>query len=331
MDRNELNKLAQKYLDGTATPEEKRLLDQWYDTIHTGWPEMVDLEEPETEADIRRRMFDNLRNELFVKTPAKAEHSPLFSIKRMAKWVGAAAAVLALIYFVRPGYDPDSTTKTLVIEKKVVQVPLNRVMRLTLPDSSKVWLNAGSVLRYPKSFAGKTRVVELIEGRAFFDIRHQSHHPFIVKTNNLNITVLGTSFDVRSYKKEGTTRVSVVTGKVGITMPNRANGQVIMLLPKQAVVLSNITNQLVKEPVQEAEINAWCKNNFVFEQESLNNVFKALEKEYHAKITVDDKKLLNERISIKLNNQHLDTIMEILSFTKHFNYQMANDSTIIIK
>lgn len=331
MDRNELNKLAQKYMDGTATPEEKRLLDQWYDTIHTGWPEMVNLDTPETESEIRQRMFDNLSNKLFVETHRKVERIPTFSIKHMAKWIGAAAAVLALIYFVWSGYDQDSTTRALVTEKKVVQVPLNRVVRLTLPDSSKVWLNAGSVFRYPKSFTGKTRVVELVEGRAFFDIRHQSQHPFIVKTNNLNITVLGTSFDVRSYKKEGTTRVSVVTGKVGITMPNRVDGQVIMLLPKQAVVLSNTTNQLVKGPAQGAEVNAWCKNNFVFEQESLNNVFKALEKEYHAKITVEDKKLLDERISIKLNNQHLDTIMEILSFTKHFNYQMANDSTIIIK
>jgi transmembrane sensor len=330
MDRNKLNILAQKYLDGAATPEEKRLLDQWYDTVHTGWPEMVDLDKPETGSDIRQRMFDNLRDELFVKTTRKVEYVPAFSIKRMAKWIGAAAAVLALMYFAW-SYDQSVTDKAPVFEKKLVQVPLNRVMRLTLPDSSKVWLNAGSVFRYPKSFSGKTRVVELVEGRAFFDIRHQSQHPFIVKTDNLNITVLGTSFDVRNYKKEGTTRVSVVTGKVGITMPNRANGQVIMLLPKQAVVLSNVTNQLVKGPVQEVEVNAWCKNNFVFEQESLNNVFKALEKEYHAKITVEDKKLLNERISIKLNNQHLDTIMEILSFTKHFNYQMANDSTIIIK
>jgi transmembrane sensor len=331
MDRNKLNILAQKYLDGTATPEEKRLLDQWYDTIHTGWPETVNLDKPESEADVRQRMLDKLSNELFVKTPVKVERIPVFSIKRMAKWVGAAAAVLALAYFAWSGYDQSITDKALVSEKKLVQVPLNRVMRLILPDSSKVWLNAGSVFRYPKNFTGKTRVVELVEGRAFFDIRHQSQHPFIVKTRNLNITVLGTSFDVRSYKNEGTTRVSVVTGKVGITMPSRANNQVIMLLPKQAVVLSNKTNQLVKGPVQETEVNAWCKNNFLFEQESLSNVFKALEKEYHAKITVEDKKLLNERISIKLNNQHLDTIMEILSFTKHFNYQMANDSTIIIK
>ena len=204
-------------------------------------------------------------------------------------------------------------------------------MHLTLSDGSKVWLNAGSVFRYPKNFTGKVRMVELVEGRAFFDVEHQANHPFVVKTKNLDITVLGTSFDVRSYKNEGTTRVSVVTGKVGITMPDKADRTVIMLLPKQQVTLRSVTSQLVKEPAPLAAVNDWCKNNFVFEQESLGNVFKALEKEYNTKITVNNQKLLDERISIKLNNQHLDTIMEILSFTKHFKYQMANDSTVVIK
>jgi transmembrane sensor len=153
-------------------------------------------------------------------------------------------------------------------------------MHLTLPDGSKVWLNAGTVFRYPKTFTGKIRAVELLEGRAFFDIKHQTDHPFIVKTKSINITVLGTSFDVRSYKKEGTTCVSVVTGKVGITRPDKANVKAIMLIAKQQVVVCNEVDCVRKVPVDEPQVNAWCKNNFVFDQESLSSVFKALEKEY---------------------------------------------------
>ena len=73
MDKNELQLLAQKYLDGTATPEEKQMLDQWYDTIHNGWHETVDLDKPDTEEIIRQRVFDDLSKKLFFKTPVKIE------------------------------------------------------------------------------------------------------------------------------------------------------------------------------------------------------------------------------------------------------------------
>jgi len=325
MDKNELQALAQKYLEGTATPEEKQLLNEWYDAGNTGASEIVDLQADETEADVKQRLYNNLKQQLFE--PQKPQYSV---VKRMVIWAGSAAAALALTFFAWQWYT-NSKVLMPVSDKQIVNVPYNRVIHLMLPDSSRVWLNAGSVFRYPKKFIGKTRTVELLEGRAFFDVKHQTQHPFIVKTKNLNITVLGTSFDVRSYQKEGTTKVRVVTGKVGITVPNGTGKQAIFLLPKQQIILSNITSHLVTEIAQETKVSEWTKNNFVFEQEKLADVFKLLEKEYHTQINVENKKLLNERITIKLNNQHLDTILETLSFTKHFKYQMANDSTVIVK
>jgi ferric-dicitrate binding protein FerR (iron transport regulator) len=104
-----------------------------------------------------------------------------------------------------------------------------------------------------------------------------------------------------------------------------------MLLPKQQIVLSQVNNQFVKEVVKEPVINLWCKSPLVFEQQNLDSVFKAIEKKYNIHIQTENKKLLNERISITLSNQRLDTIMEILSFTEHFNYQIENDSTVVIK
>lgn len=332
MDKNELELLAQKYLDGNATPEEKQLLDQWYDTVHSGLTETVNLHTPETEADVKQRMFNNLSGQLFnQQTQTNYKNTSDALIKRLAIWVGSAAAVVALVMFAYSWYCNGTVVIPVGNEKQLVKAPTNRVMHLTLPDGSKVWLNAGTVFRFPKTFAGKTRVVELVEGRAFFDIKHQTEHPFIVKTKSLNITVLGTSFDVCSYKNEGTTRVSVITGKVGVTRPNNTGMKAIMLVAKQRLVICNETDCVQKEPATETVATEWYKNNFVFDQESLSNVFKALEKEYNTKITVDNKKLLEEKITININNQHLDSILKILSFSKNFKYQMANDSTVIIK
>jgi transmembrane sensor len=326
MSVNELKLLAKKYLNGTASAEEKARINKWYEAIHAGEAEEIYGSDSKTEAEVRQRIFVNIQKRIREDQAPGENLDPKFSRTQLWLKVVSVAAVLAIVCY---AFWP-AGEGAIKEEKQVINVPSNRVLHIRLADGSRVWLNAGSVFKSPKKFVGKDRIVELIEGRAFFDVRHQSSHPFIVKTRNMNITVLGTSFDVSSYKKEGKTRVSVVTGKVGITLYNRGK-DVLMLLPQQEIVLSNTTNQMVKAPVHDTVVNAWYKNNFVFEQENLENVFKTLEKEYNTKITVENKELLNERISIKLGNQHLDTIMEILSFTKHFKYRIANDSTIVVK
>lgn len=327
MDRHELQKLAQKQLDGTATSEEKALLNQWYSAVNDGeLTEFVSIDTDETEADIKKRIFNNIQDGINPERQKIAAAKKKALIRKVAYSVAAAAVVLivaGITWNIRGASDKAPG------QMEYVTAP--RVMKLMLPDGSSVWLNAHTEFAYPNKFAGKTRQVQLIEGRAFFDVKHEDAHPFIVKTRNMNITVLGTSFDVRTYGKEGTTNVSVVSGKVGITLPGRSDVPAVMLAPKQQVVLSKLNNRLTKRPVHEAAINLWCKSPLVFDQENLDNVFKAIEKQYNTHIQVADKALLNEQISITLSNQRLDTIMEILSFTKHFNYQIANDSTVMIK
>jgi len=329
MDRNELQRLAKKYLDGTATTDEKALLNKWYETIHDGNTEPVAAEN--SEAEIKQRIFENIRANMGAKDrqPKPKTNRSALRRKLILSLSSAAAAIVILagaVWLLNKKNNTDDSGAG-----HMVNVMANKIMKITLPDGSLVWLNAHSVFKYPSSFKGKLREVQLVEGRAFFDVKHEAEHPFIVKTQNMNITVLGTSFDVRTYQKEGTTKVSVITGKVGITRPGHEDEPAVMLLPKEQVVLSPVTSQLKKEPVKESVVNLWCKSPLVFEQENLDNVFKAIEKQYNTHIQVDNQDLLNERISITLGNQRLDTIMEILSFTKHFNYHIANDSTVVIK
>ncbi|HTH82520.1 MAG TPA: FecR domain-containing protein [Mucilaginibacter sp.] len=331
MSTNELKRLAQKYFAGTASTEEKTKLHEWYDATNDGWVETVNTDEPETEDQVKQRIFKDLQKRILLEKEAEApkaiRHN--FSLKRILMPVASIAAALIVGFFAYQYFN--QPVVELPIEKQIVKAPSNKVIQIVLADGSKVWLNAGSVFKYPHQFNGKVREVELVEGRAFFDVKHMDDHPFIVKTNNLNVTVLGTSFDVRSYKREKTTKVSVVTGKVGITIPNEPTKKAIMLVAKEEVVLSTATNHVVKEPTRETVVNLWCKDVLVFEQESLANVFKAIEKKYNTKITVENKELLNERITITLGNQRLDTIMEAIKFSKPFNYKMANDSTVVVK
>lgn len=323
MNKQELQLLAKKYLQGNCTEEEKEILNQWYDTSYDGVDEYVNTKSPQTEEETSRRIFGALESQIQADQIEAARSGK--TKRLLLRWI-SVAAVLGMVLFAWQFFVHND-----VAEPKMVLVPEKKIILIVLPDSSKVWLKAGSVFKYPKQFDAATRMVELVEGRAYFEIKHQDKHPFIVKTDKLNVTVLGTSFDVQAYQKEGMTKVSVVTGKVGITLKDGKKASAVMLLPKQEIVLHNIDQKLIKIPTREIAVNVWCKSQLVFEQENLNNVFKVLEHKYNTKISVEDKALLNERVSITLSNQHLDTVMQILSYTKHFKYQMANDSISVTR
>jgi transmembrane sensor len=325
MSTNELKRLAEKYFEGTASEQEKQQLHQWFDTTDDGWVEVVNTTSPEDEDQVKQRIYKNLQKRIQQERGQQPSRRTI--LRRILLPATSVAAILLAGIFVFRSAD----NQVVPVEKHLVKAPSGKVIQILLADGSRVWLNAGSVFKYPKKFNGKVREVELVEGRAFFDIRHLTNHPFLVKTHNLNVTVLGTSFDVRAYQREGKTKVSVVTGKVGITLANEPAQPAIMLVAKQEIVWNTTTRHVAKAQTKEAVVNLWCKDVLVFEQEDLSNVFKAIEKKYNTKITVTNNELLKERISITLGNQRLDTIMEILSFTKHFNYKMANDSTVIVK
>lgn len=325
MNKQELKKLAQKYLSGEASEAEKAMLHQWYDANMEGWTETVQTENGETAEAVKERIFNNLKRKTFMQEEADSR-TGAFSLKKILLRLSGAAALLTVGFFAWQFYAPQTGTHV----KQQVSVPVNKIMEIVLPDSSKVWLNAGSVFKYPKKFDREHRIVELIEGRAFFEVKHEDKHPFIVKTDNLSVVVMGTSFDVRAYKNEGTTKVSVVTGKVGVTLKDETKKAPIFLLPKQQVVLSNLKNHLVKAAAPEIAVNSWCSSRLVFEQETLGNIFSVLEKKYNVKIAAEEE-LLNERISITLDDQKLDIIMNILSFAKHFKYQIANDKITVIR
>ena len=93
--------------------------------------------------------------------------------------------------------------------------PFGMLSTITLPDGSKVILNAGTTITYPNAFVSKNREVE-INGEAFFEVAHDAEHPFIVKANQINVEVLGTQFNVKAYEEDDWIEVSLSEGKVEV-------------------------------------------------------------------------------------------------------------------
>lgn len=326
MNQEYLKILAQKFLDGTASEEEKHLLHSWYDkTTSSEEPEIIVSETYETTEHLKQNILSNLKGSLDKNEVEEIPVSYGF-FRRLSIWAASAAAIIALTLF--------AWNKTHPVPESVMQLvhaPFGQTISIQLSDGSKLWLNSGSTVRFPKTFTSKLREITLINGQAFFDVVHESKRPFVVRTKTLDVTVLGTSFDVKAYDNDRQSKVSVKSGKVGVTIHNKPGQPAVMLLPDKQIVVQNKKSEIKINEVSTHAIAPWKDNKNVLEDELLSEVFHALERKYDQHIIIESKSLEEEKISITLDNQPLTDVLKVLGFSKKFNYSQLNDSTIVIR
>jgi transmembrane sensor len=134
---------------------------------------------------------------------------------------------------------------------------------------------------------------------------------------------------VKAFEKENEAQITVASGKVGVNLKG-TDQQTVFLLAGQQVIIHNDDKEISKRAI-EKDIAAWRESRLVFDNESLDNVFHALERKYNVHIHVLTPSLLHEVTSMKLDNQPLSDVLTTLSFSKHFQYQSANDTTVVIR
>lgn len=156
---------------------------------------------------------------------------------------------------------------------------------VVLPDSSHVWLNAGSSVDYPRVFQGNERNVSLT-GEAFFDVTRDPAHPFVIRTGTLRTSVVGTSFNIRAYPDDSAIAVSVVTGRVNVSSAKAS----VDLLPDQQAVYGKSTDNLIAQPCPGAgALAAWKEGKLQFRNKPLYEVIRTLERRYAVSIRVDER------------------------------------------
>jgi transmembrane sensor len=191
--------------------------------------------------------------------------------------------------------------------------------QLILADGSRVWLNSASSLRFPTSFTGNRREVEL-DGEGYFEVTKDAAKPFHVKTRNQDIEVLGTNFNVNAYNDEEATRTTLLEGKVKVS--STANGQWSMLKPgEQAVKKENSPFTIDYSPDLE-QVMAWKNGWFEFDDTDIKVVMRQISRWYDVDIRFDTK-TTNEtyggRISRKLNLSNILKMLE--SYGLHFKLE----------
>lgn len=198
-----------------------------------------------------------------------------------------------------------------------IQCPLGVRTKFYLPDGSTGFLNSGSRLKYPVRF-GNERKVQLI-GEAFFDVQHDKKRPFHVNTKNLDIKVLGTTFNVIANEDEITEEVILQTGKVDVS--SQAGKQLTTLQPNEKITLNTDRLTFVKNEVEAAQYTSWKEGKLVFRNENMQQVARRLSRWYNAEVIVDDRLLDNYSFHATFADEPLDEVLKLLSITTPLSYQ----------
>jgi len=203
--------------------------------------------------------------------------------------------------------------------------PLGLRSSIELPDGTKVVLNAGTVLKYPSIFVGQ-REVELI-GEAFFDVAPDAKHSFVVKTEDLNVRVYGTSFNVKSYREDKDVEVILVEGSVGIEINGR---EVHRMMPEEQTVFNKHNKEIVKRLVNVEHCTAWKDGKYYFRQTSLEDIVKQLERTFNVHIVIESDKLKKTTFSGDfVRGENLEQILRVMTSDKRTFYQIKENIVYI--
>src|SRR5690606_20421719 len=208
------------------------------------------------------------------------------------------------------------------VEWVVLENPKGRKSKVTLPDGTRVNLNYESQLKFPKIFQGANRTVELI-GEAFFEVVPNDTMPFIVQTNGIETEVLGTSFNIRSYKGELETGVSLVTGKVKISeiSDGSAKGD-RFLVPGEQLNYNRNSGDMVVNTFDLEGVTAWKEGVILFKDAGFNEFIDQLEGWYGVDFQIYGSPSTEWKVNGRYQNEKLDDILVGLSFVYGLEYKI---------
>lgn len=300
------------------------------DFIRSRHAENIELKSGEMHAELER--FIAYIDESPKLTNSNVDHTKKSGVPMRVKRAMVAASVLLIsvlftyLYVFKEPYREPFPAEPIVtqIEK---ESPKGLKTTFKLPDGSIAKLNADSKLTFPNEFSSASREV-VLEGEAFFEVRKDTLKPFIVKTNGLSMHVLGTSFNVKAYVGEDI-EVALLTGKVRVS-GNSPASESILLLPTEMVIYNSTDGSIEKTTFDPVEKLAWRENTLYFNNSNFDDIIKTLERWYGVSFDVQRPGQIQERFTGVYKDPSLKTVLEGISFSLDFKFEIQH-KTVIIK
>lgn len=252
------------------------------------------------------------------------------SYKWYRTWSVAAVAIVLLGLITVTAYWQGSRQIQSNFSDIVVEAPLGSKTKLTLPDGSTVWLNAGSKMVYSQGFGVSDRRLAF-QGEGYFEVEKNDEMPFLVQTHDVNVTVVGTKFNFRNYPEDEEAVVELLEGKVALE--NQLKEEAVRYLsPNEKMVLHKATGEMDITSVKVKEATLWTENILLFDEDLLPDIVRKLERSYHVQIEIENEDLKQARFYGQFNQleQNIYEVLDMLVETGRLEYQ-EKDKVIYLK
>lgn len=237
----------------------------------------------------------------------------------------AAIITLLIIFAYQAGVNQHSEILQENIENKL-HVPAGQRIKLTLQDGTTVWLNSHTTLTYPAIFDKKERRVA-IDGEAFFIVAQDKHKPFIVSSQGIETKVLGTQFNICSYRKNNDVRTSLIEGSLQIYFTGKENESII-LSPNEQISIKNGTIKV--DTISHHDYFLWKEGIYSFKDELLVDILNKLQLYYDVRIIIRNPSINQEKYTGKFRQRDsIDDILRMLQKIHKFKIQKDEENNII--
>ena len=274
----------------------------------------------------------------------------IFSIRKFAVAAILTGAIVAayLLWIRKPAAEQFVMHPNLLNRQNEVEAKAGARSHVLLPDGSQVWLNSESKLIYAGVFSDSTREVRL-EGEGYFDIVKDPSHPFIVHTDGIDVRVLGTTFNLKSYPKESTVEAVLLRGMLEVTNTTNPSSPKVILRPHEKIVFNKLNKESSKPgnaesgaahysliPSKEKAISpipknvadsaiietSWVYNKLIFEGETFEELALKMERWFDVTIEFKSEKVKKYRLGGSFSNQSIQQAMDALKLIASFDYKI---------
>ncbi|BAV07364.1 FecR family protein [Filimonas lacunae] len=223
-------------------------------------------------------------------------------------------------------YQPDITAGDDAAGWNTLSTPKGGLFQVVLPDGTKVWLNAASSLRYPSRFTGANRTVTLA-GEAYFEVAANKAMPFIVTTQQQQVQVLGTAFNINAYSDEDATRTTLLQGSVRVQTTTAGNASCLLTPAQQAVV--NTGGLTVTSPDMQ-QVMAWKEGEFRFQHMKITSIMRQIARWYDVEVEYSGPVPGNEFYGVIPRKEYVSQILKALSLTKNVHFIMRGNTIVVM-
>jgi len=206
-----------------------------------------------------------------------------------------------------------------------ISTPRGGQYQIILPDGTHVWLNAASSLKFPAAFKGKKRLVEL-SGEGYFEVAKNKNMPFVVHTENQEVEVLGTHFNINSYTDEASTKTTLLEGSVKV----RAKGNQKVLNPGDQAQINKNTREIKVMPVSLEEAVAWKNGYFVFNDEKLESIMHRVSRWYDVDYEFEGKQGNLSFLGVIERTKNISSLLKVLESTGNVHFKIEGRKIIVM-